>query len=386
MRLNRPLTGTIPCQQWSTGTSRSLRASALVLVLLLMSCVSPMPDMQANIQSSRALSPFDLIIKGDTKDDILAINVNSYRDPERTLSNYTRYEFEYTSKENPLLEKELFKTAEYFLERRGLKRDKGNPEILITLNFYAGRKEQYSPPKTIISTTYQSVWNTGFIGWTPVGYSSIVPITESRTEPAQTKVTFLRSIRLNFLDAAALKSGKKIEIPPLLWIGEAQIEDKKREDHDIRAYAGTLFRSLLFEFPKQSTLPPKRYYRWATFGDIGVTLYHNDWQLIRDVKQDSPADKAGLQVGDRLLEINGKLIAKSWKTYERSEYRWKNSEIFRNTDPYYNHILQNSGDREIELTIQPVGDGGLRKVRVTPFVREHGIYFIYGFDDIFDQY
>lgn len=378
--------GTIPRQQWSIKTSFLLTISALILVLT--SCVAPAPNMQADVESSKPLSPFDLIIKDDKSDqnNILAINVRSYKDPERNLSNYTRYEFEYTNKGNPLLEKELFKTAQQFLDRRGLKRDTENPEILITLNFYSGRKEYYSPPETIVTTTYQNVWNTGFIGWAPMGFSSVVPITESRTIPGKTEVTFFGSICLNFLEVAALKSREKLEIPPLLWIGEAQVEDKERNNLDIRAYAGTLFRSLLFEFPGLSTLPPKRYYRWATFGDIGVTLYYNNWQLIQDVKKDSPADKAGLQVGDRILEINGKPIAQSWKTYEKSEYRWKNSEIFRNQDPYYNYVLQNPGNREFELTIQPVGSGGLRKVRVAPFVREHGIYFIHSLNDAFDQY
>lgn len=376
----------MPRNQLSTITPILLIISALILFLA--SCVAPVSSMQAEVEPSKPLSPFDLIIKDDKSDqnNILAINVRSYKDPERNLLNYTRYEFEYTNKENPLLEKELFKTTQHFLDRRGLKHDTENPEILITLNFYSGRKEYYSPPETIVSTTYQSVWNTGFIGWAPTGFSSVVPITESRTVPGKTEVTFLGSIRLNFLDAATLKSRKKLEIPPLLWIGEAQVEDKERENLDIRAYAGTLFRSLLFEFPEQSTLPLKRYYRWATFGDIGVSPYYNNWQLIQDVKKGSPAEKAGLQVGDRILEINGKPVAANWKTYEKSEYRWKNSEMFRNQDPYYNYLLQNPGNRELELTIQPVGGGGLRKVRITPFVREHGIYFIHSFDDVFDQY
>lgn len=360
-----------------------LRAWPLVFVMLAVSCASPQTGMQVNIATSKPLNFFPLLERGETV-PIILMNVNSYRELEHDLTAIKRYDFEYTSKDNPLLEKELFRMLESFLVRLRLQRDRENPDVLITMNYYTGKRELYTPPQTVISTRFESVWNVGLLGWTPIGFSSVVPITESSTEPEKRETLHFYSMRLNFLDAGVLRSGKKMDAAPLLWIGEAQFEAAARENNDIRSYADALLRTLLFEFPKQSNLGPKRLYKWAIFGDIGTTLCSEDWRLVREVKRNSPADVAGIKAGDRIIAIGGKNAARGWRTYDRLA-----------DDPWYNLIMKNPGGRDVELTVQGHEDGALRKVIVTPLVQEHGIFFTryiytppYGWNygTIYDQY
>lgn len=375
--------GTTAFVQRKTSFTLLVRAWPLVLVALMASCVSPQGTKQIDIATSQPLNVFPLIGRGEVV-PILVMSVSSYSDPDHDLAAIKTYDFEYTSKDNPLLEKELFRMAEPFLDRRGLRRNKESPDVLITMNYYTGKRELYTPPQTVISTRFESVWNTGLIGWTPIGFSSVVPITESSTEPEKRETRHFYSMRLNFLDAGVLRSGKKVETPPLLWIGEAQFEDVERDNNDLRNNADALLRSLLFEFPKQSNLGPKRLYQWATFGSIGTTLCSEDWRLVREVESNSPADVAGIKAGDRIMAVDGKKTVSGWRAYDRLA-----------NDPWYNLIMMNTDGREVELTIQGQEGGIPRKVRVTPQVQKHGIFstrysytppYDWNYGTIYDQY
>ncbi|MCK4648461.1 DUF4136 domain-containing protein, partial [bacterium] len=146
------------------------------------------------------------------------MNIKAYKDPDKNLSSYKTFAIDYTDKKNPLLEKELFKMVETALTEgiyegfeKGLTHSEDNPDILITMNFYTGKKEEYTPPETVITTRVAAGWTSGFIGQSWYGGYEPVPITESHTKPGYTKVSYYRNIRLNFLDYSELKSGKKLK-------------------------------------------------------------------------------------------------------------------------------------------------------------------------------
>lgn len=167
----------------------------------------------------------------------------TYRDPDINLSQLRKYAFDYTNQENPLLEKELFKILAELLSQKGYLRDESNPDMLITMNFYVGRKESYVPPKTITTTRIENVWSVGMFGMTLTGQAIPVPITESQTTQGYTEVSFYKNIRVNFLDYAKLKRGEKSTTPPLLWIGEVESTGK---DPDIRNDAASMLGTLIF--------------------------------------------------------------------------------------------------------------------------------------------
>jgi len=138
------------------------------------------------------------------------------------------------------------------LQAHGLTRVKENPQVVISMNFFIGKKEQYTPPATVTSTEIKYVWNTGMIGWNVGGYTSAVPVTSSTTTSGYTTTTYYSNIRLNFLNHAKLVGGKKLETPPLIWLGEA---DHSGSDSDIRGAALIMFGELMKEFPGQSVKP-----------------------------------------------------------------------------------------------------------------------------------
>jgi hypothetical protein len=231
-----------------------------------------------------------------------------YKDPDKDVSSYRTYAFDYTSKDNPLLEKELFKMLDGILAKNGLKRDNDNPDILLTMSFYVGRKEAYIPPQTITTTRVENIWSTGMIGMTLTGYNTPVPITETQTTAGYTKVSYYKNIRLNFLDYSKIKSGEKLKAPPLVYMAEG---DQEGESSDIRDEAPVMLDMLVNG-------------RWVQLG-IGTIIVEGhlrggaiEISKIQSKTQDS-AEASGLHIRDFIHKINGSasvdlLTRKTWKT------------------------------------------------------------------------
>jgi hypothetical protein len=290
------------------------------------------------------------------------ISVRVYRDVDESLAAYKTFDFDYTSKMNPLLEKELFRQLEKVLQAHGLTRVKENPQITISMDFFVGKKEQYAPPTTVTSTEIKSVWNTAAIGWNIVGFSSAVPITSSRTDPGYTITSYYTNIRLNFLNHAKLVGGVKPEIPPLIWLGEAE---HGGFDPDIRGFAPVMFDELMKHFSDQSANSSNCYVRLFRYGRLGLGFDPSDWRVIRYVEISSVAAEHGIKPGDVLIKVNGK-DPKGSSTFSDFPY---NSQ-----DPYFRYVLSNRGDSDVELVIRSAETGKSATFRMRPRSEDRYLY------------
>ena len=296
------------------------------------------------------------------------INVRVYRDAEEPLASYKTFDFDYTNKTNPLLEKELFRQLEKVLQSHGLARVAKDPQITISINFFIGKKEQYTPPNTVTSTEIKSVWNSGMIGWNVGGYSSAVPITNSTTTPGYTTTSYYSNIRLNFLNHAKLVEGTKLETPPMIWLGEA---DNEGTDPDIRGIAPVMFGELMREFPDQTSMASERYVRRFRYGGLGLGFDPSDWHIIRYVEPSSVAAENGIKPGDLLLRINGENVNtyvpfSLWYIPSSSRYRVK--------DPYFLYILSNHGDSNVDVVVKSAKTGKKVTFQMKPRHEDRYVY------------
>src|SRR4030042_1027868 len=212
-------------------------------------------------------------------------------DDSRDMLKYKTYDFEFTSVEDPLQEKVIYNELGSQLNMMGMKRVKENPDLLIIMSFYSGQKEQYVPPQQIISTKIKNTYN-WYWGVVPV------PITESTTKEGYTEVTYLTNISLKFLDANEIEGSKT---PPVIWSGS--ISQTSKIKSFLTDNCRDFFKLMLCQFPVVWQQNSKNYYL-NHYAYTGLVYDKNDMQTIVEVIPGSPANKIGIQKGDKILNIN----------------------------------------------------------------------------------
>jgi len=223
----------------------------------------------------------------------LAIEV--LHDPDRDMFQYKTYDFDYSSVENPLLEKELFSNLGKLLDSKGMKRSTEKPDLLIVMSFYSGKKEQYVQPQQIVSTHVQNVWRWGW-GNIPM------PITESHTEGGYTQVTYLASISLKFLDFHDMENKPNSKVPPVVWSGS--ISQSSDNQINLPNKCSSYFSFMMEQFPytHQKNISDILSYNYPY---TGLWFDTKNISMVSEVNPGSPASIAGIQKGDKILKVNG---------------------------------------------------------------------------------
>jgi len=363
----------------------------IILFSLMFGCAAPMPSIQSESMSQGYVSESDMVlnplspsIHGDYFDigkaeetreilfpgsaSSIPIRLRTYTDIDRDITKYKTFAFDYTSKDNRLLEKELFRTMENILVKRGLVRSDDNPDLMITMNFFVGKREQYIPPQTIVTTHTEFVWTTGMIGFTPTGQYTAVPVTSSSTIPGETKVTYYRNIRVNFLDMDDLKKAQQNDDPPLVKLAEVESEG---DAYDIRTVAPEMLGELVWDFPEKSSHEAERIITRTTHSGIGIGVDINDWTIIRYVFPDSPAAQCGLLPGDQIVSINGQKA----KHGPRSLLVTGDHRAYQKSDPYYHFILSNKKGEQVQMMVKSSGTKP-RLINITPREETHIFYTV----------
>jgi membrane-associated protease RseP (regulator of RpoE activity) len=224
--------------------------------------------------------------------NIYSTTLSLLYDDTKDMFKYKSYDFEFTSVQDPLQEKIFFNELGSQLNRMGMKRAQEKPDLLIIMSFYSGQKEQYVPPQQIISTKIKNTYN-WYWGFIPV------PITESTTKEGYTAVTYLTNISLKFLDANEIEGSKT---PPVVWSGS--ISQTSGTQTYLTDKCSDFFACMLYQFPEVWQQNSKDYYL-NHYSYTGLVYDKNDMQTIGEVIPESPANKIGIQKGDKILSING---------------------------------------------------------------------------------
>jgi|GEM_PF-700270 hypothetical protein len=232
----------------------------------------------------------DYRINADSKRDAI---ITMLSDDMRDMTKYLTFDFDFISTDDPLMEKKLASILEAQLISLGLKRSQDNPDLLIILSFYSGQKDQYVPPQQIISTKIKSVFN-WYWGYIPV------PVTESKTQGGYTQMTYLSNINLKILDAKEIETSKT---PPLVWSGS--ISQVSPEKIFLTDQAYEFFSMTMSQFPIVWQQNADNY-AYNHYAYTGVIYDLENPEIIADVIPGSPAAKAGIKKGDKILNINGK--------------------------------------------------------------------------------
>ena len=285
------------------------------------------------------------------------IQYRTFTDPDTAFGLFKTFDYDLKGTNNPILEKQLFAMVGEELVANGLGRDTENPDILICMDYYIGKKEQYVPPQTITSTRIATTFEFGRFGNIKTWSTGSVPVTSSYTEPGHTEVSYYRNITLNFLDFKRLSAGEDLKAAPLVWRGEVESEGASS---DLRVAAAfmtpVLFGNFLQPDPPYACNPVG--YKIIELNAMGVTYEYEKSNpqmfIINDVEPGSPAESAGLQPGDKIKKVNGKSLF--WSTKRGYALIW------------------NKECRPVTLTVARKGERGKVEdvtVTVTPVLQRY---------------
>lgn len=200
--------------------------------------------------------------------DIYSFDLSLLADSSKDFYQYKSFDFEYTSMDNPLMEKNILAKLESQLTRMGLSRSTENPDLIITLDF----KELVSP----------------------------------RTQGVLIKLQFLEKKEIG-----------KSKTPPVIWSGS--IFKKGANLDSIDELSGDLFKIMLFQYPYVWLRHANEfYYNWH-YAYTGIIYSRDDPNIIADVVPGSPAGAAGIKKGDVILAINDYTIPKD--LFVKEKYR-----------------------------------------------------------------
>jgi len=206
-------------------------------------------------------------------------------DKEVDFLKYRTFDFEYTNQKQPLIEKELASIIEGILESKGLRRDKENPDILVFINFFSDKKEQYVPPTEQFSTRYKTVYNM----WTK-SYETRQYL-ESQTQGDYTKTEYLTLLEIAFMDAKKAKDGNN-KVPPLIWNATYEYATNAKT---------TLINEAKVEYPLLlNSYPLISYQIDIEYDDWGLYVDNKSRKIITGFKLNSYAESLGLKEGDIL--------------------------------------------------------------------------------------
>ncbi len=158
--------------------------------------------------------------------------------------------------------------------------------MIIIIDFYSDRRDQYVPPTQRIVTRYKYGYAIGS-GWGTRQY------VETQKSGDYTKTEYLTKLTITMLDAKNMIS----EPNKSANIWAANYETLSSRKVDIKAFTDAIGLAMLNCFPIKDIGRMLVSSYWG----IGL-LFDNDKNgLIVGVMPDSPAEKAGIKVGDELI-------------------------------------------------------------------------------------
>jgi hypothetical protein len=290
------------------------------------------------------------------RSDMIFSRYEEYRDKNVDFFKYKTYDLEFSEGGCPDMYKKQF--ADELIQKLssfGLKRDTENPQILFVTELFSGRKEQYNPPTTSISTQYKYGYDI-FKGWGAYQYVT------SEQNAGYTSVSNMFKITVSAMDVAQMK--KKASIPPVIWSINCNRE---------YGIGKTIMDFAEFEFFSQAFLSfkPLNVFicplacNWAYY--LGIYFDGDNPSVVAAVDPDGPAAKAGLKAGSRILAYKNIYSSSNVRNYGNKyipskpipsysfEKLWRSreEEDVKDEIPIY-HYLAYSGNR-INIDFQDNG-------------------------------
>ena len=224
-------------------------------------------------------------------------NTQIYSDPDVSLYDYSTFDFEFTEN-NVIQQKEISGIIEKELNKKNLKRDRETPDILIYINYYSDKRENYTPPTQEIVTRYKYGYEIGS-GWGTRQY------VESQTKSGYTQAQYLLKFTITMLDADKVRNGSKVT--PIIWNADFEASGLSSVPA-LKPFCDDAVNFMFCQFPIVHYTGDKLIFKKTYLCPIGLLFEKKKTKRIYHVLKDSPAEKVGIGIGDEFVKYVGDIV------------------------------------------------------------------------------
>lgn len=253
-------------------------------------------EIQRNCKSANALSESSLADAyafyslEDTNDRAFSIPVKVDPNPNVDFSDYHTFDFLKEESSLPDVDYYINSQIEKALTERGLVRNTQDPDIIVQ-TYYT-----YQP-----NLKYSSSRNKNLYSWR---YDSEaqemikLPILSAEDVNAESKGEYILELGVRFFDKKYINKDKMTQI----W--DCRSREFLTEDYDLQDYARIHAPLLMMQYPYSSAKTIAKYVvSKKGFNYTGLNFDAKDISSITDVDANSPAERAGIRPGDRIVKV-----------------------------------------------------------------------------------
>lgn len=278
-----------------------------------------------NAISEAQLTPvFSFYSLEDVQDRRFIIPVKTTANPDADFYNYRTYDFAAVDENSREMDERINAIFMRSLSQMGLKQDKEDPDFVIQ-TFYS---YQNTP-------AYQA--NRAFADFNPLPGSWRFDLRNSKmvkipvfdpTQPVKNdEVMFELEFGFRFYDRKFTDPGK----PVLVY--ESEVKEKLGDNYGLLPYLEMNLPLILLKFPYSKNASVAKYrVDFTRFNYTGISYDMNDLKTIVAIAPGSPAERAGIMVGDKVSKVQGHSFNHDAKSLTESYRRFIN-ETMKYRDP-----------------------------------------------------
>ena len=248
----------------------------------------------------------------DVQEREFVIPVKITENLEADYYYYRTYDFALSEGETSELDEKINVIFDRSLEQMGLKRDTKNPDFIIqTYYSYTNNKNwhQSETPSIEGMTTWRyDLRNSRMVK---------IPVCDPTISVKSNEVKYFLEFGFRFYDRNYIEPGKS------MLVYESEVKEQLSGNYSLLDYLELNLPLILMKFPNSKHSNYGQYQaKLLRFNYTGIHYDVNDMRTVVAVDADSPADKAGVRVGDIIYKVQGHDFNHSVKSITSSYRRF----------------------------------------------------------------